>query len=251
MSEITREQFAAAVVASVSSVQHLYRALDRLMVELREALADPPTALVPIPFTTGKSSKDAGRLVLRYEYGTLFRPAAAADEPEEEDDDDEELDDSEESDDDDSESPKRKRGSPQIDADEALMAVRIVMYEARQQAGFEPHVAFAVMRDWRIGERAADPSYPLMFMRHMLRRIPKALAYADRKKGASLVTAATVKRLPGVKKGKGDGRRLACRLPMGIEVVPLFELEDPAAVNGLAERMKAMWAAAAEQARKG
>jgi hypothetical protein len=99
------------------------------------------------------------------------------------------------------------------------------------------------MRDWRIGDRVPDPSQQLTFMRHMFRRIPKALAYADRKKGASLVTMATVKRLPGSKKGRGDGRRLACRLPMGVEVVPLYELEDPAAVATLAHRMKAMWAA--------
>jgi hypothetical protein len=241
---VTREQFSEAVLAAISSVQHLYRALDRLMIELREALAEPPNALVAIPFTAGKAGKDSGRLVLRHEYGTLFRPIVSADEAED-DEDEEDDEEGEELDDEDTDRPKRKRSAPVVDAAESLLAVRIAMYEARQHPGFEPHIAFAVMNDWRIGDRRPDPGQPLTFMRHMLRRIPRALAQADRKKGASLLTAATVKKVPGAKKSKGDGRRLTCRLPMGVDLVPLYELDDASAVSALADRMKVMWVAAA------
>jgi len=58
MTDITREQFASAVAAAVSSVHHVYRALDRLLLELRQSLAEPPTPLVYVHGTVGKSGGD-------------------------------------------------------------------------------------------------------------------------------------------------------------------------------------------------
>jgi len=244
MSEVTREQFAAAVVAAVSSVQHLYRALDRLMLELREALAEPPHPLTAVPGMLGKSARDsAGRLVLRYEYGTLFRLATA--EADLEGDDDADPDDDDEDDEDGA--PARGRISPAIGAGECLLGLRVAMFDARQQASFEPHLAYAAMTDWRMGTQAPDVDQQLVLARHMLRRITRALANPDRKKGTLLTTTAQVKRVEGSKKGKGPDRRLACRVPMGIEIVPLYSLEEPASVFSLAEQMKEMWAAASRR----
>jgi hypothetical protein len=82
-SGITREEFASAVVAAISSVHHVYRALDRLLLELRQSLAEPPTPLTHVPGTFGKFGRDPGRLVVRHEYGTHFWAVSDADEVEE------------------------------------------------------------------------------------------------------------------------------------------------------------------------
>ena len=44
-STITPEQFASAVAAAISSVRHLYSEVDRLVIGLRERLADEPDSL--------------------------------------------------------------------------------------------------------------------------------------------------------------------------------------------------------------
>lgn len=244
MSDITREQFASAVAAAISSVHHVYRALDRLMLELRQSLAEPPTPLAHMPGTGGgKSGRDPGRLVLRHEYGTLFK-GGLGDEDDVEEDEDEEEDEEElehEGEDDEAEHPKRKRGSPSIAADKPLMALRIAMYDPHTQEAFEPHIAYAVMADWAIKGLKTEPGQQFGLPRYMLRRIPRALATADRKKGAQVVTPAKVKRLPRAKKSQGNDGRLTCRLPMGVEIVPLYNLEEPAAVFELADGMKKMW----------
>ena len=48
MSDITREEFASAVAATIESVHHLYREVARLNVGLREALSEGADALVPV-----------------------------------------------------------------------------------------------------------------------------------------------------------------------------------------------------------
>jgi len=121
------------------------------------------------------------------------------------------------------------------------------MYDARQHASFEPHVAYAAMSDWRMGRVPPGAGQQFFLARHMLRRITRSLGTADRRKDAVLSTTATVKRVGGAKKGKGPDRHLVCRVPMGIEVVPLYSLEEPAAVVRLAEQMKDMWKAASRK----
>ena len=247
MSDITREQFAAAVAAAVSSVQHLYRALDRLMLELREALAESPHQLAAIPGMQGKSGRSGGgRLVLRDEYGTLFRPVTS--ESDLDVDDEAESDEGDDDDDDDDESGAPRRGiSPAIAANECLLGLRIAMFDPRRPTSFEPHIAYAAMSEWRMGNAAPVADQQFLLARHMLRRITRSLATAEPRKGALLTTTAQVKRVAGTKKGKGLARHLSCRLPTGVETVPLYALEEPAAVVTLAEKMKEMWAAASRK----
>ena len=47
MSDITREEFASAVAATISSVHHLYREVTRLIEGLRDALSEEPARLFP------------------------------------------------------------------------------------------------------------------------------------------------------------------------------------------------------------
>ena len=89
MSELTRDQFRVAVAATLSSVHHLYREIDRLTAGLREALAEEPPRLEAVRGVTGgKGGRDPSRLLVRNELGMLFR-ASEGDEDEDEDEDEE------------------------------------------------------------------------------------------------------------------------------------------------------------------
>jgi len=235
----TREQFASAVAMAISSVQHLYREVDRLLTGLRDSLAEEPHPLAPIRGTLQKSGRDQTRLVVRNEYGALFAPVINDEEDAEEEDEDLEED-GDEGEDDDRPRGGRKRAPAEIAADQPLLAVRVALYDPQRHDSFEPQVQFAVMSEWALGKAAATPEQRFILARYMLRRIPKALAAsATLAKGSRLVTRATVKRVVGAK--KGDERRLACRLPAGVEAVPLFSLDSAEGLDRLAATMKNMW----------
>jgi hypothetical protein len=240
MSDITREQFASAVAAAISSVQHLYREVDRLIVGLRDALAKEPNPLAPMRGTLGKGGRDQTRLVVRNEYGALFGPLAAAEDDVEDDDEDleEETDDTE---DEETSKAARKRTPAEIASDQPLLAIRIAMYDPHKREAFEPKIEYAVMSDWVLGNSVSTPGQRFVLARYMLRRIPRALAASgDVAKGGRLPTRAAVKRVVGAK--KGNDRRLSCRLRMGADTVPLYSLENAEELEHLAKRMKQMWA---------
>lgn len=242
MDEITREQFASAVSAAISSVHHLYREVDRLIAGLRDTLAEEPSPLTSIRGTLGKAGRDPGRLVMRNEYGALFKPAAQDEDEGEEDDEDEGE---EEADEDAEDAAHRAKSSkartPDIAADQPLLAMRIGLYDASKPDAFEPQIEYAVMSDWAIGNATAvRPGDRFLLQRYMLRRIPRALATsAGVPKGGRLVTRSAARRVAGRK--KGEDRRLSCRLPCGVEIVPLYSLNSAEKLDGLAHSMKAMW----------
>jgi hypothetical protein len=244
MSEITREQFAAAVAAAISSVSHVYREVDRLMAGLRDVLAEGPELLRPLHgMSMGKAGRDPGRLVLRFEYGTLLGASTADDDDFDEEDEDEggedELDEVENERD---EPTRKKRRPAEIAADQPLLAIRIGMYDADKQAAFEPQLEYAVMNDWKMGDAMSAAGDRFILQRYMLRRIPRALAWsAGVEKGGRLVTRSVARRASGGKKATGKDRRLSCELPCGVEIVPLYSLDTADQLDRLAERMKAMW----------
>jgi hypothetical protein len=248
MSDITREQFAAAVAAAISSVYHLYREVDRLLVGLRDALAEEPIPLAPVRGTfSAKAGRDPGRLVLRHEYGTLFKPIS----PDEEDlDDDDEDEGDDEADEGDGEEAREKQGKEKraadIAADQPLLGLRVAMHDTGKQANFEPQIQYAVMSEWAIGN-AFQPAEQFVLQRYMLRRIPRALGGAlEVPKGARLVTRSAARRIGG--RSKGEDRRLSCRLPEGVVTVPLYSLDSPEQLERLAESVKTMWASATKSA---
>jgi hypothetical protein len=242
MSDITRDEFASAVAAAISSVQHLYREVDHLIVGLRHMLAEEPNSLIPVRGTLGKSGRSQSRLVIRNEYGALFAPAIIDEDDEDAEEEDEELDDTAEDADDDIETARRKRPPAEIGADQALLALRIAMYDPQKPDSFEPQIQYAVMSQWVIGKNAWAPDQRFVLARYMLRRVPRALSMsAGIPRGGRLITSAKVKRAVGGK--KSDDRRLGCMLPAGVEAFPLYSLDSATALRQLAERMKTMWAA--------
>jgi hypothetical protein len=240
VNDISREQFASAVTAAVSSVHHLYREVNRLIFGLRDLLGEPPESLVPVSGTLARSGRDQTRLVVRNEYGVLFTRLVSDDEDSDEaDEDDEDL----EEDSDEEDTRARKRTPAEIAADQFLLGVRIALYDPQKKESFEPHVAFGVMEEWAVGGQAFAPDQRFLLARYMLRRIPKVLAGAETlSKGARLQTAAAVKSAGGAK--RAAGRRLSCRLPIGVETVPLYSLNSADELDRLAQRMKDMWTSA-------
>jgi hypothetical protein len=237
MPEYTREQFADAVRTAISSVVHLYRELDNLMRELRDGLGEPPDPLSLVPGTLGKGGRE-GRQVMRHEYGALFRPTLDEEEVEEEGEDDDSEDEGEEDD----STARRMRGKVEIESDEVMAAIRVALYDSRKQAGFEPHLVYGVMDAWAVGPHSPASTETFVLARHMLRRIPRALASPDLRRGSRLQTQAKVYSVGGTRRTKKSGEvHLTCRLPLGVEVVPLYSLDAPGAVRTLADRIKAMW----------
>jgi hypothetical protein len=237
MSDLTSEQFRAAVAAAISGVEHLYREVDLLITRLREELAEEPEPLTLKRGTLGKSGKeDSKRVVVRYEYGALFEPAIAEGEDAEDDDDE-----------DDEDGPERltagrkaKAKRHEIVAGQPLLAVRIAMYDPRKRADFDPQMQFAVLSDWGLGEAPAPPDDRFTLQSYMLKRVARSLA--DRvgiAKGTRIRTTAAARRSTG--REKGEDRRLSCSVPAGVEAVSLYSLSSSEALEKVAERMKEMW----------
>lgn len=246
MSNISREQFASAVDAAISSVHHLFREVDRLIVGLRESLAEEPSPLTLVRGTLGKSGRDPARLVMRNEYGALFAPVPADDEIDEDEEDVEE-----EADDEEGMQAHHKSSPVEIAADQPLLGILVALYDSHKQNTFEPQIKYAVMNGWTVGTGVAPkPGESIVLTaKYMLRRIPRALAASGGvAKGGRLPTRATAKRLAGDKKGKrkGHDRELSCRLPMGVESVPLYSLDNAEELDRLANSIKRMWADAAK-----
>jgi hypothetical protein len=239
MSDVTREQFASAVTAAVSSMHHLYREVHHLIAGLRAALAQPPSPLAAVRGTGGKGSRDQTRLDLRSEFGVLLGSSVLPDDEDVEDEDDEEVEEEEVEEEGAGQRGKRRTPPTELEADQPLLAVRIAMYDSNERQTLEPNIRYAVMSDWAVGGAALPAGHHFELRTSMVRRVPKALAVASFSKGTRLTTAANVKRMSGARKG-GD-RRLSCLLPMGVETVPLYSLDSPEELDRLAEAMKRMW----------
>lgn len=238
MSDITREQFAEAVAAAISSVHHLYREVYRLMSGLRDDLADAEPSFRVMRGSLLKGGRDHTRLVIRNEYGALFAPMGT--EVEEADDEDEDaMDDAEGGDDETDDADEKRKGPAEIAADQALLVVRIAMFEPRKTAAFEPEVQYAVLDQWSLGNRPRRQDDKFVLPTYMLRRIPKALAHAGGlAEGERLATHAAPRKLKGA--GKHE-RHLTCRLARGVTSVPLYTLETAESLEELTSRMRAMW----------
>jgi hypothetical protein len=240
VSKLTRDEFRMAVAAAVSSVHHLYRELDRLMLSLRETLGEEPSPLV-VRGSSGKAGRDPGRLVVRNEYGLLFGARPEEEDDTEDDEEDDEVDDEEESA---APSVPHWRRRPEIAADEPLLAVRLVIYDPHKGDALEPQVQYAVMQDWSVGGQQRPPGQTFKMHKHMLRRVARVLGTSiGLPRGAKVTTGAAVMGVQGAK-GKRE-RRLACVLTMGVEVVPLYTLDSTSALKDVAASMKRMWAQAA------
>jgi hypothetical protein len=243
MSDLTRDQFQAAVAAAIAGVEQLYREVDLLIARLREELAEEPEPLVLKRGTLGKAGKeDSKRVVVRYEYGALFEPAADDDEVDEDDDlDDEDADEDEDEQQDGSKAKRKSRkGRHEIVASQPLLAVRIAMFDPRKRASFEPQIQFAVMSEWALGDTPVQPEDRFTLQAYMLRRVARALAdRAGVANGARIRTSAAARGGTGLPKGKS--RKLSCSLPAGVQTVPLYSINATQALESLAEQMKQMW----------
>jgi hypothetical protein len=237
MEGVSRQEFAEAVSAAVASVKHIYRELDRLIATLKESLIEEPDSLKVVRGSTGKglSAKQHGRVVVRDEYSILFEPGAddegAEGEAEDEDDGDGAEDDAAAG------SGSRRRSAPvELDPEQPLLALRVSVATARVNEAFEPSLQYAVLGKWSLGLTDDRPRRPIVLKRNMMRRITWILESADTSR--RILTAAKVPAGRGSHRGE---RTLSCRILGGIQTVPLYDLDEPRALDDLAEAMKDHW----------
>jgi hypothetical protein len=240
MASVGRRRFAEAVTETFETVRHLFRAIDRLNVDLRDALKAPPTALQPIGGTSvGRVAgrRDDDRQVIRAWYGRLHAPdLRTGDEPEE---DEPPGDDPEE----DGE-PRHSRRRPPLplSCDDRLLALKLVLFEAGKPR-FEPVVRYAVIGGWVVKGRSESGYRPERFTipRNMLRRLLRPLSPAV--DGGEYIPTDAKARLPKAGRvGKGKGaNRLSYRCYGGIQEMPLYGLDSPQAIVSLASSMKRHW----------
>jgi hypothetical protein len=235
VSELTRQQFASAVSATLSSVHHLYREIHRLISGLKEQLGETPDPLTLFGGTVARSGRDQGRLVVRNEYALLFKPSGDEEE-EDPDDEDEEADDGDEIE---SPSPRRRRAPATVVTSDVFLGVVLSIYDPRGPESFEPVLSYGVMSSWSVGGKALAPTSSLILARYMLRRIPRAIVQPGLRPGDRVQTTATVKSAEGLK--KVADRRLSCKLPLGVKAIPLVEMEDAASLQAAVDTMKEMY----------
>lgn len=238
MAQLTREDFASAVSATLSSVHHLYREIHRLVGALREGLAESPDTLVFFGGTAARSGRDQGRLVVRNDYTMLFKPLDDAEDMEDEDDDG-----SDDVDEDSEPGSRRRRPPATISSRDVLLAVAISVHDPRGTGSFEPHLSYAALDQWSVGSRPASRESDFVISRRMLTRIPKVILAAGLEAGMQVQTTASVK--SEGRRGSAD-RRLSCVLSAGVKSEPLYALDDAAALEKVVQDAKAIWRRVAE-----
>src|SRR5438034_442823 len=139
-----RRRFAEGVTATFETIRHLYRAVDRLNLDLRDALQNPPTPFRTVGGTwVGKTKdRDDERQIIRAWYGRVHAPGLSQDsEPEEDVEED--------SDDDGAPSRRRRRPPIAIESGDRLLATKVVLYEP-SNTRFEPVIRYAVIGGWAL-----------------------------------------------------------------------------------------------------
>jgi hypothetical protein len=242
MDDVARKQFAEAVAASVSSVQHLYREVDRLIAVLRDAFLEEPDPFRVVPGTLRSSGKGSDRWVIRNEYALLFERSDDEDsdeedkseEPEDDGDDDDERDA-------DSGGSGKKKPPVELASDDLYFVLRIALAEPRPSADFEPCLQYAVLGDWGLGSNGTRPKDggPLTVRQNMLRKIPRILG-ARPDVTRRILTSVKVD-LKGTGLSKSADRRLSCRLLGGVQTILLCELDAAAELDRKAAEIKKYW----------
>ena len=231
MSQGPHEEFAAAVIAAVGSVHQLYREIDRLNSDLREALQAGPDRLSVLASNALKPGKDKGMRVIRDAYGLLL---GRSDELEQEEEEDDEAD-ADAGDDAEGDEETSKRRRKKIALTQApCMAVRVLVYDPDEPQGFVPQVLYAPIGRWGLEGRSAQPeTLELAYSRAA--RIPHVLRPGVQA-GKMLTTRA---RTLGNRRASGE--RVTCQPLAEAASVPLFELDGSGQVERLSMSIKRAW----------
>jgi hypothetical protein len=237
MPQDPHEEFAAAVIAAVGSVHQLYRQIDRLNSDLREALQAGPDRLSVLASNALKPGKDKGMRVIRDAYGLLLGRSDGFETVEEEDDDGD-ADTGEDAEGDEESSKRRKK---KIQLNQApCMAVRVLVYDPDEPPNFVPQVLFAPIGVWGLEGRTARPeTLELAYSRAA--RIPHVLR-PGLQAGKSLTTRART-----VGNRRASGERVTCHALAEPASVPLFQLDGSGEVERLCTDIKNAWHQAASR----
>lgn len=229
------EEFAAAVIAAVGSVHQLYRQIDRLNSDLREALQAGPDRLSVLASNALKPGKDKGMRVIRDAYGLLLGRSDDL-EQEEEEDDEGEADTGDDAEGDE-EGLKRRRKKIEL-TQAACMAVRVLVYDPDEPPGFVPQVLYAPIGTWGLEGRAGHPER-LQLAYSRAARIPHVL-----RPGVQAGTILTT-RARTLGNRRASGERVTCQPLTAPASVPLFQLDGSGEVERLSMQIKSAWHRAA------
>lgn len=237
MANSKRHRFAEGVRETFQTVRDLYRTIDRLNLDLRDALQTPPTPFRALGGTSLGKPQDRSdeRQIIRAWYGRIHAPGLPQDnEPEEEGPPDEEAD--EEG------SPRRRsrRAPVTLGTNDRLLATKLVLYEPGNTR-LEPVLRYAVMGGWVVsGKRQAERraksfEIPSNMLRRLLTPLPASVG------GRQLIATRAKIRLPkGTKTGK-SGYQLSYRCIGGIKEAPLYDLDSPQRLAALVNAIKRHW----------
>ncbi len=239
MNDVTAEQFAESVQAAIGTVTHLYGQIDRLNAALKDALTTEPDRFSLLGGIPPAPAKGRPFRVIRYDYGGLYQVDTADGEDDIEDDElDTDVDAGDESE------SKRPSGALELLSDQPILAVRVLLFDAKRPEGLEPQILYAAMTDWVCGSKLTKPKAgePFRLRRRMLLRIvrainPRMLAAPP---GERVRTKATV-----IGRGRGGPRdperELSARLCAPVRSARLYDLDGSGAVEKLAADIKAYW----------
>ncbi len=226
-----RQEFAAAVTSTIEIIQHLYREVDKLYVELRTRLKEQSPSLRVLA-GTGRRTTDPRLLTVRHEYGVLFVPMKNDEREDiEEDPTDEENEEN-------GGTAQSARNRVELASGDTALVVRIALYEPTQKGGFEPQIQYAIMNQWSLDDDQFEPNQTYKFDRKLLLRVPSGLSSCTSlAAGTRHVTKARVIR----RKGARRVRHLTCLLQSVVRTVPLFTLNSAEELSNLASQMRDLW----------
>jgi hypothetical protein len=230
MTAMTRQEFRAAVAASIENVTHLYGEVGKLWVDLRESLKSGSPALVPVGGISFKPPKAPDRVVVRTSLGQVFDDSIDADE------EDEEVEEAEEPEDEDEDASTRQpRGPLVITPATKFLLVQTMLADGAHQ-GFEPVVRCMLIGGWKLGDAAA-PDFQIA--RWQLRRIIAAVGPGARRDDVlrSKAHAKAVGR-------KFSGNRVSLTVLSDVHSMPLFDVRSGTDIANLANQCRSLWQAA-------
>lgn len=234
MEGITKAEFADAVSTAIRSVRHFYREVDRLVSHLKEALLDGESPLVVVRGSKAEepSGKRKGGVVVPDEFALLMGPLRDDEMAGDVGDEDDEV--GEE--DDVIEAAQERTARRMLDPEQPFLALRLSLATPNPIAGFEPALQYAVLGEWEVS--GAKPSDEVPIRAYMLRRIPVSLGKVidDSRRVATAAIA-------DIKGRRGADRRISFKILGGVQTVPLYDLDDPKALDELAVKMKDHWRA--------
>jgi len=235
MTDLTREEFRAAVADAVNGLLNVYREVDAMLREFGTALAsdEPRFKMLGKKLVPTASSRNPDARYLRAYHAAVFTPSDASEEDEEDEEDDEE---GEEEDDG---VTQKTKNVLTIETGSGILLARAAIHD-RSTTGFEPNLVVAALTRCRVAPDVPSGTL-LKVSRSRLRKIVRAMDAFRWFSGKSVNTLDT--RVPVQIVGPHKNKHmLFFDVPKEPERHPLFNV-TPDTIQAIAHRVRESWSA--------